>query len=41
MAQNNHVARSQVGVSKALNLTVANEFVRLANSFQSEVRVHS
>jgi phosphocarrier protein HPr len=41
MAQNNHVARSQVGVNNALNLTVANEFVELANSFQSEVRVHS
>jgi phosphotransferase system HPr (HPr) family protein len=41
MAQNNHVARSQVGVSNTLNLTVANEFVRLANSFQSEVHVHS
>jgi phosphocarrier protein len=42
MAQNIHVARRQVGVSSelGLHLRVANNFVKLANSFQSEVWVH-
>ena len=39
MAQNVHVARRQVGVSNelGLHLRVADKFVKLANSFQSEV----
>jgi phosphocarrier protein HPr len=42
MAQNIHVARRQVGVSNVLglHLRAADKFVTLANSFQSEVRVH-
>ena len=42
MAQNIHVARRQVGVSNefGLHLRVADKFVKLANSFQSEVWVH-
>ena len=37
-----HVARRQVGVSNVLglHLRVADKFVKLANSFQSEVKVH-
>jgi phosphocarrier protein HPr len=42
MAQNIHVARRQVGVSSefGLHLRVADKFVKLANSFQSEVWVN-
>ena len=42
MAQNLHVARRQVGVSNVLglHLRVADKFVKLANAFQSDVRVH-
>ena len=42
MAQNSHVARRHVGVSNVLglHLRVADKFVRLANAFQSDVRVH-
>ena len=41
MAQNFQVARRQVGVSSefGLHLRVADKFVKLANSFQSEVWV--
>jgi phosphocarrier protein HPr len=41
MAQELHVARCQVGVSNVLglHLRVANKFVKLANAFQSDVRV--
>ena len=41
MAQNFHVARRQVGVSNVLglHLRVAGRFVKLANAFQSDVRV--
>jgi len=41
MAQNFHVARRQVGVSNSLglHLRVAGRFVRMANAFQSDVRV--
>lgn len=41
MAQNFHVARRQVGVNNVLglHLRAAGEFVKLANSFQSEVNV--
>ena len=41
MAQNFHVARRQVGVSNVLglHLRVAGKFVRLAQAFQSDVRV--
>ena len=41
MAQNIHVARRQVGVNDELGLHVrlADKFVRLAKSFQSDVRV--
>ena len=41
MAQNFHVARRQVGVSNVLglHLRVAGRFVRLAQAFQSDVRV--
>lgn len=41
LAQNNHVARRQVGVSNVLglHLRVADKFVKLANAFQSDVRV--
>ena len=41
MAQNFHVARRQVGVSNVLglHLRVAGRFVRMANAFQSDVRV--
>ena len=42
MAQNFHVARRQVGVSHVLglHLRVAGRFVKLANSFQSDVKVY-
>src|SRR5271157_1928715 len=42
MAQNLHVARRQVGVSNVLglHLRVAGRFVRLANAFQSDVKVY-
>ncbi len=42
MAQSPHVARRQVGVGHVLGLhmRVAERFVRLANSFRSEVQVH-
>jgi phosphocarrier protein len=42
VAQDFHVARRQVGVSNVLglHLRVAEKVVRLANRFQSEVRVH-
>ena len=42
LAQNFHVARRQVGVSNVLglHLRVADKFVKLANTFQSEVQVH-
>ena len=41
MAQNFHVARRQVGVSNVLglHLRAADKFVRLAQAFQSDVRV--
>jgi len=41
VAQNFHVARRQVGVSNVLglHLRVAGKFVRLAQAFQSDVRV--
>jgi phosphocarrier protein HPr len=41
MAQNYHVARRQVGVGNVLglHLRAAGKFVRLANAFQSDVRV--
>ena len=41
VAQNFHVARRQVGVSNVLglHLRVAGRFVRLAQAFQSDVRV--
>ena len=37
-----HVARRQVGVSNVfgLHLRVADKFVKLANAFQSDVKVH-
>src|SRR5271165_4635233 len=42
MAQNFRVARRQVGVNNVLglHLRVAGRFVKLANAFQSEVRVY-
>ena len=42
MAQNFHVARRHVGIGNVLglHLRVADKFVRLANAFQSDVRVH-
>ena len=42
MAQNFHVARRQVGVSNSLglHLRVAGRFVRMAQAFQSDVKVH-
>jgi phosphocarrier protein HPr len=42
VAQNFHVARRQVGVSNSLglHLRVADKFVTLTNSFQSDVSVH-
>jgi phosphocarrier protein HPr len=42
MAQKVHIARRHVGVSNVLglHLRVAGRFVKLANAFQSEVRVH-
>ena len=42
MAQNIHVARRQGGVSNVLglHLRVAGRFVRLAQAFQSDVKVH-
>ena len=42
MAQNIYLAWHQVGVSNVLglHLRVAGRFVKLANAFQSEVRVH-
>ena len=42
MTQNFHVARRHVAVSNVLglHLRVADKFVRLANAFQSDVRVH-
>ncbi len=41
MAQKFHIARRQVGVSNVLglHLRVACRFVKMANAFQSEVRV--
>jgi phosphocarrier protein len=42
MAQNLHVARRQVGVNDVLglHLRVADQFVRSANAFRSDIRVH-
>ena len=42
MAQNTQVARRHVGVSSefGLHLRVADKFVKLANSFKSEISVH-
>ena len=42
MADNIQVARRQVGICNVngLHMRVADRFVRLANGFQSEVRVH-
>ena len=42
MAQNFHVARRHVGVNNVLglHLRAADKFVKLADTFQSEVRVH-
>ena len=42
MAQDIHIARRQVGISNflGLHLRVAEKFVKVANAFQSEVRVH-
>ena len=42
MAQNIHIVRRQVAVNNVLglHLRAADKFVRLANAFQSEVRVH-
>ena len=42
MAQNFHVAHRQVGVTNVygLHLRGAGKFVKLANTFQSDVRVH-
>jgi phosphocarrier protein HPr len=42
VAQNFHVARRQVGVNNVLglHLRAADKFVKLANTFKSEVRVH-
>ena len=42
MAQNFHVARRQVGVSNVLglHLRAADKFVRLAQAFQSDVKVY-
>ena len=42
MAQNLHVARRQVAVNNVLglHLRLANKFVKLANAFQSDVRVY-
>ena len=42
MPQNIHIARRQVAVHNVLglHLRAADKFVRLANAFQSEVRVH-
>jgi phosphocarrier protein HPr len=42
MAQKVHIARRHVGVSNVLglHLRVAGRFVKLANAFQSDVRVH-
>ncbi len=42
MAQNIHLARRQVGVNNVLglHLRVAGRFVKLANAFQSDVRVY-
>ncbi len=41
MAENFHVARRQVAVNNVLglHLRVANKFVKMANAFQSDVRV--
>ena len=42
MAQNSDVVRREVGVGNVLglHLRVAEQFVRLANVFQSDVRIH-
>ncbi len=42
MAQNLHIARRQVAVNNVLglHLRVAGRFVKLANAFQSDVRVY-
>jgi phosphocarrier protein HPr len=42
VAQNIHIARRQVGIGNVLglHLRVAEKFVRLANAYQSSVRVH-
>src|SRR5271157_279437 len=42
MAQNIHIARRQVAVNNVLglHLRVAGRFVRLAQAFQSDVKVH-
>ena len=42
MAQNFHVARRQVAVNNVLglHLRVAGKFVKLANAFQSDVKVY-
>jgi phosphocarrier protein len=42
MSQNFHLARRQVGVSNVLglHLRVADQFVRTAKAFRSDVRVH-
>ncbi len=42
IAENFHVARRQVAVNNVLglHLRVANEFVKMANAFQSDVKVY-
>ncbi len=42
MAENFHVARRQVAVNNVLglHLRVANKFVKMANAFQSDVKVN-
>jgi phosphocarrier protein len=42
MAENFHVARRQVAVNNVLglHLRLANKFVKLANAFQSDVKVY-
>ena len=42
MAQNIHIVRRQVAVNNVLglHLRVAGRFVRLAQAFQSDVKVH-
>jgi phosphocarrier protein HPr len=42
MSHDSHICRRQVGVGNVLglHLRVANRFVKLANTFQSEIQVH-